>query len=169
MWIELLKKDFRKESINIKAWNNFSHLRDFLVNDSAKYIKSKLCSVYGYLDDEKIIWYISLSATNIKLKWPWFGKLDIKDLEDIQIPIPWILIWKLLISEEYRWKSIWKHLLIALINKCYDLSKEMWVRFIIVDSHNDAVLFYKKYWFIEISDSGKTKKMVFDLKIFDKF
>jgi GNAT superfamily N-acetyltransferase len=98
-----------------------------------------------------------------------FGKLDIKDLEDIKIPIPWILIWKLLISEEYRWKNIWKDLLIALINKCYDLSKEMWVRFIIVDSHNDAVLFYKKYWFVEISDWGKTKKMVFDLKIFDKF
>jgi len=45
----------------------------------------------------------------------------------------------------------------------------MWVRFIIVDSHNDAVWFYKKSWFIEISDSWKTKKMIFDLKIFDKF
>lgn len=40
MSIEFLKKDFKKESINIKLWNNFSHLRDFLINDSTKYIRS---------------------------------------------------------------------------------------------------------------------------------
>ncbi|MDQ7009965.1 MAG: hypothetical protein Q9M94_06770 [Candidatus Gracilibacteria bacterium] len=45
----------------------------------------------------------------------------------------------------------------------------MGIRFIIVDSHIDAVLFYKKYGFIEIGNSGKSKKMVLDLKIFDKF
>jgi len=103
----------------------------------------------------------------IRLKDTFFSKIKINDLEDISIPIPSILIWKLLISNEFSWKWFWKKIIMAIISYCYDISSNIWIRFIIVDSHKNAVWFYEKLWFIQISDSWKTIKMILDLKSFN--
>jgi GNAT superfamily N-acetyltransferase len=103
----------------------------------------------------------------LRLKESFFNKIEINDLNDISIPIPWILIWKLLVSKEYRNKGYWNNLIIAIMSYCYDISQKIWIRFIIVDANKNAIWFYKKHWFIELSDNSETTKMVFDLKQFD--
>ncbi len=168
MIIKLLKPDFEKDNILIQPWNSFTHIKEFLVSDASQYIKSKLCSIFAYEKHDKIVGFISLSASSIKLKKNFFDKIQISDLEDVKISIPCILIWRLLVCEKQRWQKIGEKLLLAMMSHCYDISKTIWVRFIVVDSHIDAVGFYEKYWFIEISEGNKTKKMVFDLKMYEE-
>ena len=167
MEIKLLDENYDINSILITPWESFKHLKDFLIEDWKKYINSKLCTIYWVIENNNIIWYISISASILRLKEWLFRKIKINDLEDISIPIPWILIWKLLLSQDFRWKWIWTELIMTIISYCYKISKSLWVRFIIVDSNLKSVWFYEKYWFIKISENWKTVKMVFDLKQFD--
>ena len=145
-------------------------MKDFLINESKDYISSKLCSIYAIEINNYIKWYISFSASMIKIKEKHFSFLwkSIKDLEKVWFPIPAMLIWKLLIDKELRWKWYWWKLIDFALSTAYELSKTIWIRFIIVDSNNNTIWFYEKYWFIPIETKEKTTTMVFDLKDFDE-
>ena len=62
----------------------------------------------------------------------------------------------------------WWKLINFALTTAYELSKTIWIRFVIVDANNNAVWFYEKYWFISIDEKEKTTTMVFDLKEFDE-
>lgn len=167
MELVLLQKEFDEKNISIETEEVFQHLKDFLFDDSKEYISSKLCSIYALEIDNYIRWYMSLSASVIRMqqKYLWcFIRWNLDDLEWVGFPIPWLLIWKLLIDKNLRWNWYWKKLLTFAIAKAFELSKTIWVRSIIVDANNNSVGFYKKSWFIDIEKKDQTTKMLFDLK-----
>jgi GNAT superfamily N-acetyltransferase len=141
-----------------------------LFEDSKEYISSKLCSIYALEIDNYIRWYISFSASVIKMQEKYFRCFlwwKVNDLEWVWFPIPWLLVWKLLIDKELRGNGYWKSLLNFAISTAYELSKTIWIRFIIVDANNNALGFYEKNWFIPIEKNSNNTKMLFDLKELD--
>ncbi len=168
MELVLLKKDFTKDNIIIETEEIFQHLKDFLFYESDDYISSKLCSIYAIEIENNIRWYISFSSSVLKMKPKYFSLWKSKDLENVAFPIPAMLIWKLLIDINLRRNWYWWKLINFALTTAYELSKTIWIRFVIVDANNNAVWFYEKYWFISIDEKEKTTTMVFDLKEFDE-
>lgn len=170
-YISLLHKDFNIDTIIIEVEESFIHLKDFLLNDAKKYITDKLCAVYGYYDNEKNMrGFISLSTSSIRIKEKHFSLFswNIDELEWISFPIPAILIGKLLVDTNLRWKKVWEELLLYTLAHCLEISKTIGVRFVIVDANNSSIWFYEKYWFISIEKPReKTTKMVFDIKLYE--
>lgn len=161
--IKRLETDFDKNLIDIDCDPKWGHLKSFLneseVND---YIREKFSAVYWLFIDWYIRWYITLSVSTIKFStddWMgWFARYDWP-------PIPWLLIWKLLVdSKMERW---WhgSNLIAYATSIAVELSKIVWMRFIIVDSHKDSVGFYEKKWFIKVewTWNNDTIKMVLDI------
>lgn len=169
MKLILLKNNFDVETIKIDTDEIFQHLKDFLFEDSKDYISAKLCSIYALEIENYIRWFISFSASMIKIKEKhfWFLGRNSKDLEQVWFPIPGMLIWKLLIDNDLRWNGYGGKLMEFAISTAYELSKTIGIRFIIVDANNNAVWFYQKYGFIPIEPKEKTTTMLFDLKEFD--
>ena len=163
-----LKKDFNKDNIIIETEEIFQHLKDFLFDESDDYISSKLCSIYAIEIENNIRWYIFFSSSVLKMKPKYFSLWKSNDLENVSFPIPAMLIWKLLIDTNLRWNWYWWKLINFALTTAYELSKTIWIRFVIVDANNNAVWFYEKYWFISIDEKEKTTTMVFDLKEFDE-
>lgn len=165
----LLSKSFDTTLIKIETEEAFSHLKAFLFEKANEYISSKLCSIYSLEIDDNIRWYISLSAATIAItkgRWYDFWYYFFKN----HPPCPWILIGKLLIDIELRGQWYWTQLIEFAIYTASELSKTIWIRFIIVDANKTAVSFYEKHWFIVIEEGqqdGDTSKMVFDLKTLD--
>ena len=169
MNIKLLKKDFEIKSINIETEEVFQHLKDFLIEDAHNYIKHKLCSIYWYYKDEKMLWYITISTSTLKIRDKHLELLSWKMdwLEWISFPVPGVLIWKFLVNKDNQWEWIWKDLLLYIMWYCYELSKTIWIRFIIIDSNPKAVSYYEKFWFVTIESKKKSSYMVFDLNLYD--
>lgn len=169
MSISILKKDFDLNSIDIDTEDAFKHLKDFLTEDASQYIKHKLCSIYWYFLWEKIIWYITISTTSLKIRNEHLQSLwKMPDwLDGITFPIPCILIWKLLVSNSNQNKWIGSELMYYIMAYCFELSRSVWIRFIYVDSNKKSVWFYERFGFIPIETKHRSVSMVFDLNLYE--
>lgn len=167
--IRILRKDFDIGLVELETEESFKHLKDFLFEDCKDFIQHKLCATYGFFIEEKLKGYISICTWVIKIQSYWLFWKETDYLEWVRFPIPWILIWKLLIDKNSRWNWMGQKLVSYILAYAYEISNTIWARFIIVDANNTAIGFYEKQWFISIDSWKDTTKMVFDLAIYDSF
>jgi GNAT superfamily N-acetyltransferase len=119
-------------------------------------IKRKLavCFVIKEIETELIKGYYTLSNGSI-------DQSDIpfeiqKKLPSSYTSIPTILLRRLAIDQRFQGQGIGKLLLIDALKRCHLISKSIGSFAVIVDPlDQEAGLFYKKYGFIKLPDSGK--------------
>ncbi|MEA3446068.1 MAG: GNAT family N-acetyltransferase [Bacteroidota bacterium] len=79
-----------------------------------------------------------------------------KKLPQSYLSIPTILLGHLAIDKKYQAQGIGKALLIDALKRCFDISNSIGAFTVIVNPlDNQAELFYKKYAFVKLPDSGK--------------
>ena len=131
-------------------------LDNYIKTQASQDIKRKLsvCFVLSDEDNNSIKGYYTLSSSSIKLDLvPEFFKTK---LPKSYTNIPTTLLGRLAINTKYQNKGIGKLLLIDALKRSFEISKIIGSFAVIVDPiDEDAELFYKKYGFTQLPDSGK--------------
>jgi GNAT superfamily N-acetyltransferase len=131
-------------------------LDNYLHRQANQDIKRKLSACFVLIDQETnlIKGYYTLSNNSVPQKF--IPKKIQKRLPKAYSSIPTTLLGRLAIDKRFQSKGIGKLLLIDALKRSYELSKSMGSFAIIVDPlDQDAELFYGKYGFIKLPDSGK--------------
>ncbi len=131
-------------------------LDNYLHKQANQDIKRKLSACFVIIDKKTnfIKGYYTLSNNNIPQKN--IPKKFQKRLPKTYFFIPTTLLGRLAIDNRFQGKGIGKLLLIDALKRSYELSKSIGSFAVIVDPlDKDAELFYNKYGFIELPDSGK--------------
>lgn len=127
------------------------------------------CFVWEDLETELIKGYYTLANNSISLndipeKWR-------KKLPKTYLSIPTTLIARLAVDLRFQGIGVGKILLIDALIRSFEISKNIASFAVVVDPlDKDAELFYEKFGFVKLPDSGKmflamqTLKMLFDLK-----
>lgn len=159
----LLKNPIKETRVDINTDSIFLHLIEFLDEDADNYIQEQIASVYWLYIDDILRWYMSLSVAVCKVDDEYWQN-QIWDWESPRFP--WLLIGKLIIDEKLRWRWHWRKFISLSISIGNELAKLVWLRCIIVDANINALCFYEKMGFIEISwtRNEETVKMILDLK-----
>ncbi|NVO12322.1 MAG: GNAT family N-acetyltransferase [Bacteroidales bacterium] len=144
-------------------------LNSYLKNQAGQDIKRKLsaCFVLAERGTNNIQGYYTLSNNSISLSS--FPEQIKKKLPKSYVYIPTTLLGRLAIDKNCQGKGLGKILLIDALKRSYEISKEIGSFAIVVDPiDKGAELFYEKYDFIKLPDSGKmflatkTLKELFD-------
>jgi GNAT superfamily N-acetyltransferase len=161
----LLKNPIKETRVEIETDSSFLHLRSFLFEDADNYIQEQIASVYWLYIDDELRWYMSLSVSVCKVDDEYWQN-KIWDWESPKFP--WLLIGRLLIDGRLQWRWYGKKFVAIAVSIGNELSKLAWLRCLIVDANIDAIVFYEKMGFIEISwtKNKETVKMILDLKEF---
>ncbi|NOX47279.1 MAG: GNAT family N-acetyltransferase [Chlorobi bacterium] len=149
------------ESLNARhRKNEFScgkqMLDSYLHRQANQDIKRKLSACFVIIDQgtNLIKGYYTLSNNSIPQKS--IPKKFQKGLPKTYSYIPTTLLGRLAIDIRFQAKGIGKILLIDALKKSFELSKSIGPFAVIVDPlDKDAEMFYDKYGFIELPDSGK--------------
>lgn len=159
----LLKNPIKETRVEIETDSGFLHLKDFLSEDADNYIQEQIASVYWLYIDDVLRGYMSLSVSVCKVDDEYWQN-KIWDWESPKFP--WILIGRLLIDKKLTWQWHGRKFITLAVSIGNELSKLVWLRCLIVDANQEAVVFYEKMWFIEISwtRNAETVKMILDLQ-----
>jgi GNAT superfamily N-acetyltransferase len=131
-------------------------LDTYLHRQANQDIKRKLSACFVIIDQESnlIKGYYTLSNNSIPQKF--IPKKFQKRLPKTYSFIPTTLLGRLAIDIHFQGKGIGKLLLIDALKRSFELSKSIGSFAVIVDPlDKDAEMFYDKYGFIELPDSGK--------------
>lgn len=151
--------NFEKLSSNheLSSFNCGSQdLNDFLKNDALKQQKENLNVTQLVVCDNEIIGFVSLLADNLKLK-----NIDEKTKELIQghLPhtqeVPGVKIGRFAINKKYSRNGIGTNVIGQIILEIKEISKNVGIRFIIVDAYAIAYKFYEKNNFINLEKDNK--------------
>lgn len=150
--IELLhKKHIRKD---FDCGNEL--LNNYLKNQAGQDVKRKLfaCFVLTEKDTDYILGYYTLSNNSIPLSC--FPEQLLRKFPLSYKSIPTTLLGRLAIDHKFKGKGLGKVLLIDALRRCFEISKEIDSFAVVVDPiDRQAELFYEKYDFIKLPDSGK--------------
>lgn len=148
-------------------------LDEYFSNQVGQDTRRRLCVCYVLVEIDKngtsktVIGYYTLSSSTIKVH-------DLPELEKKKLPkyplLPSVLIGRLGIDENYQGHGFGELLLMNALKRCYEISNQLGIFAIIVDTiNNSARDFYKGYEFCEFSNSDNklyittsTVKMLFE-------
>ncbi len=131
-------------------------LDNYLHRQANQDIKRKLSACFVIIDQESnlIKGYYTLSNNSIPQKF--IPKKFQKRLPKTYSFIPTTLLGRLAIDIHFQGKGIGKLLLIDALKRSFEISKSIGSFAVIVDPlDKEAEMFYDKYGFIELPDSGK--------------
>lgn len=131
-------------------------LNNYLKHQAAQDIKRKIsaCFVLAEMNTQCVKGYYTLSNNSIPINS--FPEHLKKKLPASYVSIPATLLGRLAVDKSYQGKGTGKILLIDALNRSYKASKEIGSFAVVVDPiDREAELFYKKYDFIKLPDSGK--------------
>jgi GNAT superfamily N-acetyltransferase len=131
-------------------------LDNYFYSQVSQDIKRKLSACFVKIDSDStnIQAYYTLSSNSISQEL--IPESHKKNLPKAYSSIPTILLGRLAIDERYQGKGMGKLLLIDALKRCLLISKSIGSFAVIVDPlDKDAEMFYKKYGFIQLPDSGK--------------
>ena len=130
-------------------------LDNYIQRQVSQDIKKRLCVCFLLIEDNEVIGYYTLSNHSIPLQ-------DIPNQLRKKMPrsytnLPSTLLGRLAIHENHKEKGYGKLLLIDALKRSNEASiSTTGSMSVIVDPlNNNAKLFYQKYGFIELPDSGK--------------
>lgn len=152
MKIEILDKKHKREEFDCGN----DQLNNYLKYQAGQDMKRKLsaCFVLNESSTNQILGYYTLSNNSISLNS--FTEEIQKKLPKSYKSIPTTLLGRLAIDKKQHGNGLGKILLIDALKRSHDLSKEMGSFAVVVDPiDHDAEMFYKKYDFIKLPDSGK--------------
>ncbi len=152
MKIEILDKKHRRDDFDCGN----DQLNNYLKHQAGQDMKRKLsaCFIIADSSTNQILGYYTLSNNSISLNS--FTEEIQKKLPKSYKSIPTTLLGRLAINKEQQGKGIGKILLIDALKRSHELSKEMGSFAVVVDPIDHAAeMFYKKYDFIKLPDSGK--------------
>jgi GNAT superfamily N-acetyltransferase len=145
-------------------------LNDYLKSQAGQDIKRKLSACFVLADNDTfcVKGYYTLSNNSIPLNC--FPEQIKKKLPQSYASIPTTLLGRLALDKNFIGKGFGKILLIDALRRCYETSKEIGSFAVVVDPiDREAELFYEKYDFIKLPDSGKMFIAIKTLKeLFEK-
>lgn len=150
--IELLDKKHNRNDFDCGK----ELLNNYLKNQAGQDLKRKLsvCFVLSDTETNNIQGYYTLSNNSIPLTH--FPEHIQKKLPKSYLSIPTTLLGRLAIDKKYQGKGIGKILLIDALKKSYEILQEIGSFAVVVDPiDKEAAIFYEKYDFIKLPDSGK--------------
>ena len=131
-------------------------LNNYLKTQAGQDIKRKLSACFVMVDKETycIQGYYTLSNNSIALSC--FPESIKRKLPQSYNSIPTTLLGRLAVDKNVKGKGLGKILLIDALRRSYELSKEIGSFAVVVDPiDREAELFYERYDFIKLPDSGK--------------
>lgn len=112
------------------------------------------CFVLTDSETQDVLGYYTLSSNSIPRGE--FPEKLIKKLPPSYANLPTILLGRLAIDKNYHGNNFGELILIDALNRCVSISHNLGTLAVIVDPIDDnALSFYKKYGFIELSGTGK--------------
>ncbi len=150
--IELLDKKHNRNDFDCGK----ELLNNYLKNQAGQDIKRKLsaCFVLAEKETDSIQGYYTLSNNSIPLSC--FPEPIKKKLPQSYESIPTTLLGRLAVDINFKGKGLGKILLVDALKRSYEISKEIGSFAVVVDPiDREAELFYNKYEFIKLPDSGK--------------
>ena len=150
--IELLDKKHNRNDFDCGK----ELLNNYLKTQAEQDIKRKLSACFVLADKETdcIKGYYTLSNNSIPLSC--FPEPIRRKLPQSYESIPTTLLGRLAIDRKFKGKGFGKILLIDALRRSYEISKEIGSFAVVVDPiDREAELFYEKYDFIKLPDSGK--------------
>lgn len=137
---------------------------DFIQKEAWGFQKERLGVTYLFLKQTKIVGFSTLSMADLKRE-----KMSAEDRPPIGIEnYPALLIGQLAVCSELQNKDIGTYICDYCLDKALKLSEKVGCRFIVVNSIDCAVGFYKQYGFILLpKQEGREQKVMF-LNILDK-
>jgi predicted GNAT family N-acyltransferase len=164
--IELLDKTHNRKDFDCGK----ELLNNYLKNQAGQDIKRKLSACFVLVEKETdcIQGYYTLSNNSIPLSC--FPEPIKRKLPQSYESIPTTLLGRLGIDRNFKGKGLGKILLIDALRRSYEILKEIGSYAVVVDPiDREAELFYEKYGFIKLPDSGKMFIAIRTLKeLFDK-
>lgn len=142
-------RPFRMENVEN---NTYLPLTIFLQRDAKRHNSIDVAKTYVALNGQRVIGYISLSCGQVALEKP-----PAEDLANYAYEFPAVKIGKLAVDHRHRKLGLGGQLVdfaIAVVKK--EIKPRVGCRFIIVDSHKNAVEFYQGKGFT-LLDTEKNK------------
>jgi predicted GNAT family N-acyltransferase len=119
-------------------------------------VKRKLAACFVLRDEHSSLvkGYYTLSSNGIPQD---FIPIEFqKKLPNSYSTLPTTLLGRLAVDNRFKGQGLGKILLIDALQKCYEISKSIGSFAVVVDPiDQEAILFYTKYGFITLPDSGK--------------
>ncbi|MFL5747764.1 MAG: GNAT family N-acetyltransferase [Niastella sp.] len=130
-------------------------LDNYLHTQAKQDVKRKLSACFVLEGDHGIVQgYYTLSSASIKKDI--LPEAIVKKLPPAYRDFPVTLLGRLAVDSSYRGKRLGELLLLDALRRCYDASENIGSMAVIVDPlDRDAEMFYLKYGFIALPDSGK--------------
>ncbi|OFY44036.1 MAG: GNAT family N-acetyltransferase [Bacteroidetes bacterium GWF2_40_14] len=149
-----------------ESLNSSHNIDNYLVKQATQDVKRKLSACFVIADNpiKRIKGYYTLSNSSISLES--IPETIRERLPKSYINIPLTLIGRLAVDKIYQGQGIGKIMLVDALKRCHELSKQIGSFAVIVDPlDKDAELFYLKFGFIKLPDSGK---MFLSMKTIDQ-
>jgi GNAT superfamily N-acetyltransferase len=130
-------------------------LDNYLHTQAKQDVKRKLSVCFILEGDQYIVQgYYTLSSASIKKNI--LPETIVKNLPPAYGDLPVTLLGRLAVDNSYRGQRLGELLLLDALRRCYDASENIGSMAVIVDPlDRDAEMFYLKYGFIALPDSGK--------------
>jgi len=138
-------------------------LNEFVIEDALNQMKARINVTYLCKYKDQIVAFFTLSADSIKINIE-----DLEEYKDKNVPyreFPAVKIGRLAVSNSHQRMNVGTNLILLIIGKTFELSKQIGVRYVSVDAYMGSVTFYKKRYFTEfVQDSQKrTVQMYLDI------
>lgn len=131
-------------------------LDDYLHTQAKQDVKRRLSACFILADNDNIVkGYYTLSSTSIKREL--LPDTIIKKLPPSYVNLPATLLGRLAINNSFKGKGLGELILMDALKRSYNTSlNSIGSMAIIVDPiDEEAMIFYRKYGFIQLPDSGK--------------
>jgi len=150
--IELLDKKHNR--IDFDSGKEF--LNNYLKNQAGQDVKRKLSACFVLAENETNIIQGFYTLSNNSIPLSSFPEQIRKKLPGSYISAPTTLIGRMAIDKKFQGQGFGKILLIDALKRSFDNSQVIGSFAVVVDPiDKDAEMFYKKYDFIKLPDSGK--------------
>lgn len=150
--IELLDKKHNR--IDFDCGKEF--LNNYLKNQAGQDVKRKLSACFVLAENETNIIQGFYTLSNNSIPLSSFPEQIRKKLPGSYISVPTTLIGRMAIDKKFQRQGFGKILLIDALKRSFDNSQVIGSFAVVVDPiDKDAEMFYKKYDFIKLPDSGK--------------
>lgn len=150
--IRLIASD--TDVVCFRMQRSHSNLETFLQQQALDHHNKHVSKTYVLEDEKRIVLaYVSLCCGHVELEHP------IDDLVDYKYPVPAVRIGKLAVCDGFEKKGYGSQLVnlaIAIAKK--EVRSAVGCRFLFVDSHQDAIDFYKKNGFVMINTEKNQKR-----------
>lgn len=133
-----------------------SMLNNYIRQQAKQDVKRDLSACFVLNDklSQTIIGYYTLSSNSILRKD--FPENLIKKLPPSYVNLPSILIGRLAVENKFKGNNFGELILMDALNRCVEISHNLGTLAVIVDPIDEnALKFYEKYGFIELSGTGK--------------